>query len=167
LRRMAEEVVDAVVERVRDRGVDTPIGDCVTTERPLPGGDGQAPDLGHRVLAPEIALHLRRSYGARAGRVLAAGDESPSLMTRIDPELPFLWAEVVHAARHERARTVEDVLRRRLALFRHARDQGLAAAERAGDLLAAEIGWSPARRAASVAAYREAVVQSREWLKGQ
>ncbi|HVR60249.1 MAG TPA: glycerol-3-phosphate dehydrogenase/oxidase [Polyangia bacterium] len=163
MRRMAEEIVDRVAERLRDLGGEGAIGPCLTAERPLPGGDGDPPDLGTNELAPEIARHLRRTYGVRAGRVATLATEAPSLMARIDPELPYLWAEVVHAARHDHARTVEDALRRRIPLYRHARDQGLGAAERAGDLLAGVLGWSAAVRAASVGAYHQAVALSRAW----
>jgi glycerol-3-phosphate dehydrogenase len=77
--------------------------------------------------------------------------------------LPYLRAEVVHAARAEHARTVADVLRRRAPLFRDARDQGLGAAEDVATLLAGELGWSAARRARSLLDYRAAVDRSRRW----
>ncbi|HXI58760.1 MAG TPA: glycerol-3-phosphate dehydrogenase/oxidase [Polyangia bacterium] len=163
MRRMAEEVVDRSVEILRTRGFDDPVGPCLTAARPLPGGASEPSALGSSELAPEIADHLRRTYGARAGRIVTAAAESDALADRIDPELPFLWAEVVYAAKVEHAREVEDVLRRRIPLFRFARDQGLGAAERAGTLLGDTLGWSPARRTASVAAYRDAVALTRRW----
>jgi hypothetical protein len=48
-------------------------------------------------------------------------------------------------------------------LFRDARDQGLAAAERVADVLAAELGWTPARRGRSLVAYEAEVERSRRW----
>jgi glycerol-3-phosphate dehydrogenase len=165
MRRMAEEVVDKSVEILRTRGFDDPVGPCLTAERPLPGGASEPSALGSSELAPEIADHLRRTYGARAGRIVTAAAESDALADRIDPELPFLWAEVVYAAKVEHAREVEDVLRRRIPLFRYARDQGLGASERAGTLLGEALGWSAERRAASVAAYRAAVALTRRWQK--
>jgi glycerol-3-phosphate dehydrogenase len=69
----------------------------------------------------------------------------------------------VHATRHEHAHEVEDTLARRIPIFREARDQGLAAAERAADLMAAVLGWTTIRRAASVTAYTRAVATSRRW----
>jgi glycerol-3-phosphate dehydrogenase len=47
--------------------------------------------------------------------------------------------------------------------MRDARDQGLAAAERTGDLMARALGWTPERRAKSVERYRNAVAVSRKW----
>jgi glycerol-3-phosphate dehydrogenase len=62
------------------------------------------------------------------------------MATQLDPALPFTRAEVIFAARHEMARTVEDVLSRRTrALLLDAR-----AAERSApivaELLASELG---------------------------
>jgi glycerol-3-phosphate dehydrogenase len=81
----------------------------------------------------------------------------------MDPALPYLWAEVLHAARFEHARRLTDVLIRRVPLFRDAIDQGLAAADRAARLVGAELGWSAQRRDAELAGYREAVAVSRRW----
>jgi glycerol-3-phosphate dehydrogenase len=163
LRRMGEEVVDRVGELLRDRGWGGILGPCITGERPLPGARGEVPDVEGSVASPAVAAHLRRSYGARAGRILNIAGETASLSTRIDPELPYLWAEVVHATQSEQARQVEDVLRRRIPLFRYARDQGLGAAERTARLMAPLLDWSPAQRDASVAAYRAAVAVTRAW----
>ena len=68
---------------------------------------------------------------------------------------------MLHAARFEQARRLNDVLIRRVPLFRDAADQGLAAADQAARLVGAELGWSPQRRDAEVAAYRDAVARCR------
>jgi glycerol-3-phosphate dehydrogenase len=162
-RRMAEETVNVVAERLRDRGVERPIGPCVTRTRPLPGTGDAPASLADHELAPDVREHLISAYGTRSAVVLAAIDDAPELARRIDPELPYLWAEVVHAAREEHALDVEDALARRIPLLREARDQGLLACERAADLMAGVLGWSPARRARSVARYGAAVASSRRW----
>jgi len=63
-------------------------------------------------------------------------------------------AEVIWTARHEMARTIEDVLARRTrALFLDAR----AAVEMApivADLMGPELGWDEASKAKQVAAFR-------------
>ena len=89
--------------------------------------------------------------------------EAPELARRIDPALPYLWAEVVHAARAEHALEVADALARRVPLLRDARDQGLGAVEHAADLMARVLDWTVERRARSVADYRTAVASSRRW----
>ena len=77
--------------------------------------------------------------------------ETPSLAERLHPALPYVGAEVVWAARHEMARTVEDVLARRTrALFLNARAAAAMAPAVAG-LMAGELTWS--RQASEVAAF--------------
>jgi len=171
-RRMAEQTVDLAVESLRDHGFEGAIGPCLTAVRPLPGG-GEAPSLGEVELAPEVASHLGQSYGARARQVvdifagsLDADRASPvELSARIDPQLPYLWAEVLHAVRHERALEVEDVLTRRIPLFRDARDQGASAAASTAALMAPVLGWTAAQRAQSVARYQARVATSRSWQR--
>jgi len=168
-RRMAAQTVDLVVERLRDHGLERAVGPCLTALRPLPGGE-EPPSLGEVELAPEVAEHLRRSYGGRARAVVEVMNEprgagGPALAARIDPDLPYLWAEVVHAARNERVLEVEDVLSRRIPLFRDARDQGLGAAPVAADLLAARLGWTKERRDQSLARYQARVAASRGWQR--
>jgi len=181
-RRMAEEAVDKVVELSRDRGFEGSLSPCSTARRPLPGGDVDPAQvsLGDVELAPDIERHLRQSYGSRAGRVVSCMSEPwprsaamnpgsrppvPELSARIDPELPYLWAEVLHAARNELVTEVEDVLRRRIPLFREARDQGAVAAGHAATIIGEILGWSAERRERSEAAYLESVASSRAWLR--
>jgi glycerol-3-phosphate dehydrogenase len=64
-------------------------------------------------------------------------------------------AEVVWAARHEMARTVEDTLARRTrALFLNAR-AALAMAPAVADLMASELGWDVVTRTKQLAAFRD------------
>ncbi|MES1205149.1 MAG: glycerol-3-phosphate dehydrogenase/oxidase [Pseudomonadota bacterium] len=183
-RRMAQETVDVAVERLRDLGHEGALAPCSTATRPLPGGRAEpAPDVFDGAgLCPDTELHLRLSYGARVGEVMSClaeetrpaapppandrgsiGDATADLAARIVPDLPYCWAEVLYASRHEFVNEVEDVLRRRIPLFRDARDQGIAAAPRAAEIIGTTLGWSAERRAQSVASYREAVATSRAW----
>ncbi|MES1164367.1 MAG: glycerol-3-phosphate dehydrogenase C-terminal domain-containing protein, partial [Verrucomicrobiota bacterium] len=161
LRRMGEETVDVVAELLRAAGLERALAPCTTATRPLPGAAGD----GDRRLLDGQGADVRTRlacYGDRAAAVLELAN-LPELAGRIHPGLPYLWAEVLHAARFEQARTLTDVLVRRVPLFRDAADQGLAAAERAAVLVGAELGWSPQRRDAEVAGYRDAVAVSRRW----
>jgi glycerol-3-phosphate dehydrogenase len=53
-------------------------------------------------------------YGADAAGVGAVVTSAPALSDRLHPDLPYRAGEVVWAARHEMARTADDVLFRRL-----------------------------------------------------
>jgi glycerol-3-phosphate dehydrogenase len=163
MRRMGEEAVDSAIEALRAAGLEREVGPCVTVDRPLPGAGDEPAALGDHELADDVRARLRQAYGARAAAVTAVFAEGADLARRMDPELPYLWAEVVHAVRHEHARDVADVLTRRVPLFRDARDQGLAAAERTALIVGEELGWSPGRRQQAVGDYRSAVEISRRW----
>jgi glycerol-3-phosphate dehydrogenase len=163
LRRMGEEAVDRSVQLLLAGGLERAIGPCATADRPLPGGGAPPASLAAAGLDADVTARLAGAYGARADLLLHLAAGSPDLARRIDPELPYLWAEVVHAVRAEHARDVADVLRRRVPLFRDARDQGLGAAERVAAILAAELRWPPERRARSLADYRDRVAASRRW----
>jgi len=173
-RRMAQQATDVAVERLRDHGFEGAVGPCLTEKRPLPGG-GEQPSLGEVELAPEVAQHLRQSYGGRARAVVDLMTAPPPSApdggamvepaARIDPQLPYLWAEVLHAARSERVLEVDDVLTRRIPLFRDARDQGLSVAPLAADVMAARLGWTKQRREQSLARYQARVAASRAWQR--
>ncbi len=97
-------------------------------------------------------------YGADAEeiRVLA---RDPAMAKQLHPELPYIAAEVVWAARAEMARGVEDVLARRTrSLFLNAR-AAVAMAEPAARLLASELGRDEAWARAQVAEFRELAKQ--------
>jgi glycerol-3-phosphate dehydrogenase len=163
LRRMGEEAVDRVIALLHAAGLERTLGLCATPDRPLPGGGALPADLAASGLPPDVTARLASAYGSRAGDVVELVRSSSELARRLDPELPYLRAEVVYAARAEHARAVVDVLRRRVPLYRDGRDQGLAAAEDVATILAAELSWSPARRARSLLDYRNAVERSRRW----
>jgi glycerol-3-phosphate dehydrogenase len=163
LRRIAEQAVDQVADVLRAGGREAAVGPCLTARRPLPGG-GESPELlADQELSPDVQRRLETAYGARMARVLTLLGEGSEYARRIDPELPYLWAEVVHAARHEHALDVSDVLVRRVPLFRDARDQGLAAAPRAAMLIGEVLGWTPADRRRALDDYAATVERSRRW----
>ena len=85
------------------------------------------------------ALGSLQVYGSDAEAILTLAKE-PRLAVQLHPELPYIAAEVVWAARAEMARTVEDVLARHTrALFLNAR-AAVAMAEPVARLLAVELG---------------------------
>jgi glycerol-3-phosphate dehydrogenase len=92
-------------------------------------------------------------YGTDAEAIRALAQD-PALAVQLHSELPYIAAEVVWAARSEMARTVEDVLARRMrALFLNAR-AATAMAEPVAKLLAAELGHDGPWAAAQVNEFR-------------
>ena len=93
-------------------------------------------------------------YGSDALAIQDLMRTTPSLAAPLHAELPYTGAEVVWAARHEMARTVEDVLARRTrALFLNARAAEDMAPEVAR-LMGGELGWDAPRQAAGVESFR-------------
>jgi glycerol-3-phosphate dehydrogenase len=94
-------------------------------------------------------------YGSDAARIDDLARERSELAQPINPTLPINGAQAVWAARHEMARTVDDVLARRTrALFLNAR-AALEMAPRVARLLAAELGQSPAWEECQVKGFNE------------
>jgi len=93
-------------------------------------------------------------YGSDAPGVRSLMEGDASLAEPLHAALPYRGAEVVWAARHEMARTVEDVLARRTrALFLNAR----AAEEMSGPvahLMAGELGYGREWEDRQVEAFR-------------
>ena len=123
-RRMAEDVLDTATRH--DILSSRP---CVTRTTRLHGAPEEPPAAGP----------LSR-YGTEAVAIEELCRQDPSLAEPLDSALPFTRAEVIFAARHEMARTVEDVLSRRTrALLLDARAAHRAAPVVAS-LLAGELG---------------------------
>ncbi len=81
-------------------------------------------------------------YGTDAHQIDALIQESPALAKRLHPRLPYRAVEVIWAARHEMAQTIEDVLARRTrALFLDAH-AALESAAFVGELMQQELKQS-------------------------
>jgi glycerol-3-phosphate dehydrogenase len=79
-------------------------------------------------------------YGSDYAQIIRLAEENPAGDEPLHARLPYTGAEVIWAARHEMARTVEDVLARRTrALLLDAR-ASIEMAVSVGRLLAAELG---------------------------
>jgi glycerol-3-phosphate dehydrogenase len=143
----AIEIVDAVLAELG-----RPKTESTTYRHALPGAPKEIAALGdftgwqteaiggllRRGLAEDIARSLSLRHGTRCTRIHALLDENPAWSVRLHPDAPFIEAEVVLAAREEMARTVDDVLRRRMPLSLLVREDPGAAHDwraRAGDLL--------------------------------
>jgi glycerol-3-phosphate dehydrogenase len=176
-RRMAREAVNKTLDLLEDIG-DLDRGTVKkesTKRRPLPGAVGLDPAtlegvamIGRRLMEErgldvDTATHLCGVYGSRALELGAMIAEDRSLGERIDRELPYVWAEVDFAAKRDLARTVEDVLARRVPVLLVSRDQGLGVCERVADRLAAILGWDAIARGQMIDEYKAEVALSRRW----
>jgi glycerol-3-phosphate dehydrogenase len=89
--------------------------------------------------AAKAASEWERVYGSDLPQLCALSSEDAGLDALLHPRLPFKLREVIWSARHEMARTVEDVLARRTrALFLDAR-AAIEAAPVVASLLAKEL----------------------------
>jgi glycerol-3-phosphate dehydrogenase len=174
-RRMARQAVDETLKLLDQLGEPITAIRNSTKHRPLPGAEGLATTdlegvaaIGRELIAEfaldvDTATHLCGVYGARAHLLAARIAEDRALGERLDSELPYVWAEIEFAVSHDLARTVEDVLARRVPLLLVSRDQGLAVSERVADLLGGRLGWSGAQRTRMLEEYRAEVALSRRW----
>ncbi|MFW6125463.1 MAG: glycerol-3-phosphate dehydrogenase/oxidase, partial [Pirellulales bacterium] len=171
-RLMAAECVDAAAPLVAAAGGPARTPRRVTRRRPLPGAQGitldrqleeMARHLGARLGAEDVGRHLAYSYGARAERVAAIADAAAGARRRIDPELPYIWAEVSLAAREEMAVTLADALVRRTQVFYRAGDQGCGVAEQAAAVMGRELGWDAAQQRQQAEAYRNLIAENHRW----
>lgn len=106
-RKMAEDTVDEAIKVAGLRSVP-----CATESLKLHGySSDRREDEGHFGI-----------YGSDAPRIRALVSENPEWARTLHQSFPHIRAEVVWAARYEMARTVEDILARRLRiLFLNAR----------------------------------------------
>ncbi len=94
-------------------------------------------------------------YGSDAIEILKLIKSDARLGETLHPTLPYVKAEVIWAARHEMARTVEDVLARRTrALFLNAA-AALEMAPSVADLMMPELGWDDSLKRKNLSAFRE------------
>ena len=161
-RRMAAEVVDKAMTQL-GQTTKSP-----TATRPLPGAVGLTEsDDALDALAKSLPVnadaqrYFAGEYGVRAPKLLERIATDATAGERLDPELPSLFAQVDEAIDVELARTLEDVIARRIPLILRARDQGLGIAERVAARLARRLEWSAERTARELARYRAAVDSSR------
>jgi glycerol-3-phosphate dehydrogenase len=90
---------------------------------------------------------LSRLYGSEAVRIV---DRTPMI-----EDLPHVWGEVDHAVEWEMARSVVDVLCRRMRIALYAEDRGAALAPRVAERMALRLGWDRREIGRQIDAYHE------------
>lgn len=123
-RRMGEDTIDKAIK--------------VAGLNPLPCRTKNLPVHGSRKTS-DFSDHLY-IYGTDKNDVLLLAKENPEWGQKLHPKMPYFKVEVVWAVRHEMARTVEDVLARRVrALFLDAQ-AAIDMAPAVASILAQELG---------------------------
>ncbi|WP_354701801.1 Glycerol-3-phosphate dehydrogenase 2 [Paraconexibacter sp. AEG42_29] len=156
-RRMAKMTIDRLVER------DARDAPCRTHEIPL-GQSVAVEDLPRVEGVPEGAYEqLAGRYGHFAHDVLAIAAERGEFAQAVVPAVEGqvtpvdILAEVVHAARHEQARSVGDALLRRtrlgLTAARVVADPSAETARRVAAAMAPDLGWDESRVEAEAQAF--------------
>ena len=167
-RNMAKDTVSAVCKAL---GVSA---ECVTDKQPLPGGltvsyeeymREALLELSSRYAMPtETVRHLISFYGARAEDVLEIARTEPSLRAPISPDSRDIYAQVLFSVRDEGAKTLSDIVLRRMHLGISA-GRGGQQAEKIAALVGKELGWSDDERKHRVEEFKADLDKNRFCLK--
>ena len=152
---MAKDVIDRAVIELRRLTKES-----VTEKLPLVGADGYfALEQQKDRIAQESGLdvatvtHLLNRHGSLISEILEIIEAQPKLAAKLDSDLPYIKAEIVYAASHEGARSVDDVISRRTRLSFEATNHGLYLAEEVAALITPVLGWSAKEHKESIANY--------------
>jgi glycerol-3-phosphate dehydrogenase len=87
--------------------------------------------------------YLFSRYGSGAMEVLKDAAKDPRLAERLDPALPFIFAEIPYGVRHEMLLSITDFFRLRTEIFLKSSDNGLSCLEEALSLLGKALCLGP------------------------
>jgi glycerol-3-phosphate dehydrogenase len=162
-RLMGKDAID-----VAARGLDRHVPPSSTHQTPLLGADGYHVMWNRRhEIARESGLHRERiehllnRFGSRIDELLDILAERPELAAPLPGADDYLEVEVLHAASHEGARHLDDVLARRTRISIETFHRGVDSAPRAAELMGEVLGWSRADISREVDTYRARVEAER------
>ena len=143
-----------------------------TEKLPLVGADGyyaltqQSTQIAAQYgLDEKSVIHLLNRYGSLISEVLDLIVDDKKLAKPLTEGLPYLKAEIVYAASHEGAMSVDDVISRRTRLAFEAPQAGIDLAEDIATLIAPVLGWGAKEKKASIAEYKAGVAAEVEALE--
>jgi glycerol-3-phosphate dehydrogenase len=143
-RNLAEQAVNRIGRALRRK-----LPDCRTESTLLPGAyrleEAREALEALAELSGEGVERLLDIYGGRAIDLLALAANEPPLHRTLDDRRTVLAAEVVFAVREEMARTLADIVYRRLMIGLQ-QDQGRPLYEMIAAIAASELGWTEDRR---------------------
>jgi len=166
-RAMAKDVLDAACRALGTRSR------CRTDATPLPGGlpadhkeylEHAVPDLSSKYGVPQGTVkHLIGLYGARTERLLERVKDDAGAGETISAESGDIYAQVAYSVQEEGARTLEDIVLRRMHLGITS-SRGLDRVERIAGMAGRELDWSKDEREHQIAAFKQALVKETECL---
>ncbi len=167
-RKMAEDAVDAASKLLGKKTK------CITDRTPLPGSlpvsyeeymKEVVPSLSARYnIEPDTIRHLISLYGARAERILDICKKDPRLCSRISPEAGDIFAQIVYSIREEKARTLSDIVLRRLFIGITG-SRGLHQADRIAETAGKWLGWSSEEVKHHVGRFEKELMKERSCLE--
>lgn len=163
---MAEDAVNEAINHLRRI-----VPDSVTETLAIVGAEGYAVLMNQisrlaaqYSLSEETIEHLLNRYGSMLDEVLEPTSSNPELRERLIPNLPYLKAEILYAATHEGARSIDDVLSRRTRISFEASDQGISILEEVASLITPVLGWSASEKKSSIKEYKDLIERQDELL---
>jgi glycerol-3-phosphate dehydrogenase len=164
---MGKDAIDMAVTDLRRI-----VNSSCTEKLPLVGADGyyalvqQSAQIAAQYGIEEKAvIHLLNRYGSLISEVLELIVKDKKLAKPLAEGLPYLKAEIVYAASHEGAMSVDDVISRRTRLAFEAPQAGIDLADDIAALIAPVLGWGAKEKKASVAEYKAQVAAEVEALE--
>jgi glycerol-3-phosphate dehydrogenase len=147
------------------------VNDSVTDKLPLIGADGyfalvqQTAKIAEKyAISGATVTHLLNRYGSLIEEILEIIDADSSMAERLLPELPYIKAEILHAATHEGALSVEDVLLRRTRISFEDFYSGSEVAPQVAAVIGSALGWGAKERNASVKSFLAVIDKEEEAL---
>lgn len=154
---MAKDAVDAAV-----KDLDYKVPASTTRAIPLFGADGYRElekNITHlaqeRQMSTVTITHLLNRYGSAITDLFATIEVESQLGELLIEGQPYIKAEVRYAVTHEGARSLEDVLERRLRISIESGEHGVAIALLVAGLIAPILGWSDAEIESEIATYTQ------------
>lgn len=151
-RSLSEQTVDKVEKILRRK-----VSPCQTRDTLLPGAIGvdKARQKIHaaKLLSAWGGERLLSIYGGRASAIIDLANAGDALQKTLDPDRNYLAAEIIFVIREEFARTLADIVFRRMMTGYDA-DQGRSLYDSLASVAATELAWSKADSKAELAALR-------------
>ena len=118
----------------------------------------------HHKINAETVRHLIQFYGSRAERVLELVDMDPSMGETISPESRDIYAQVVYSTMVEGAKTLSDIVLRRMYLGMTGM-RGRKQAEKIAEVAGKELKWSGEEKQRHLENYHKDLFKDNDCLK--